>query len=853
LAKSLSGAVNPIYDFLAQEVLNNVSNDLEEFLVRISLLERVVPRRVVPLFSDRGDDAPSPAQADAWIEEADHLGLLTRTSQSSDSRQLHPLLREFLFRQLRSLHSEEAIKAMHLSVAQSLAESEPLVASRHYIEAGDHHAAMECLGRSVLLTMGSGQWGIASDLVDRLEGVAPNPVVAAIRARRLADQGRLSEANRLLDGLDLENEPANARAAVRYARLTVAWRSGDNVVMFGVLDEARDDAESPDDVTAIFSLYEDTVSLSSSGMTYVDLARRMQRMSERQVASGHLYHAAVACHNAAVSLTIAGHFQDAIAVANRALDFFEQVPGMEFEGYSTHATIGLCLYELGDESNGEAHLRTALSSASAHGDVHADCAYLFAKIGESSRATQLLMSASELQRDGLGDLPSSMTTTYARALMSVSGQPADSIAQLDALPKELPLDIGISLERQVLTALARYLDGDLDGAAQEATDTFDVATRTGARPTAARLSILLAIVRQDGEQLRSAIADASASGELAILCVADAIGRCLSLLPDPPAPLRESISKWRARWLPVLRRQLDGRSPNAFAAAALLDQYGELRDVGLLRAFAKTYGRSSKSSWALGRQLARRLSPLANVRDLGRTQVVLNGRAVDLGQVRRKPAALLMYLITRPGFTATREQAIEELWPDSEPSSAANSLNQSLYFIRREFDPWYEDDLSVDYIAFQGEVIWLDTSLVRVQSVEFVADARAAMRSRLKASEALAIMDAYTGQFSPEFEYEEWAMSWRARVHATYLQFASSAIEQLTGDADLETARDVALAALDRDGASEDIERKLIWLYWQLNARSAARTLHQHLATQERADGLQPTPLEDLVTGQLPE
>ena len=279
---------------------------------------------------------------------------------------------------------------------------------------------------------------------------------------------------------------------------------------------------------------------------------------------------------------------------------------------------------------------------------------------------------------------------------------------------------------------------------------------------------------------------------------------------------------------------------------------GELRDVGRLRAFAKTYGRSGKISWSLGRQLARRLSPVAHIRDLGRTQVGLDSRVVELGQVRRKPAALLMYLVTRPGFTATREQAIEELWPDSDPASAANSLNQSLYFIRREFDPWYEDDLSVDYISFQGEVIWLDTSLVRVQSVEFVAEARSAMRAKIPADDALKIMDDYTGHFSPEFEYDEWALSWRARVHATYLQFANTSIDQFVGQGDLNTARDIALAALDRDGTCEDIERKLIWLYWQLKARSAARTLHDHLSAQERADGLDPTPLADLVEGSLP-
>ncbi len=69
--------------------------------------------------------------------------------------------------------------------------------------------------------------------------------------------------------------------------------------------------------------------------------------------------------------------------------------------------------------------------------------------------------------------------------------------------------------------------------------------------------------------------------------------------------------------------------------------------------------------------------------------------------MRRKSASLLMFLVTRPNFTATREQVLEELWPDNDPSSASNSLNQSLYFLRRDIDPWYEDDMSLEYIAIR--------------------------------------------------------------------------------------------------------------------------------------------------------
>ena len=95
--------------------------------------------------------------------------------------------------------------------------------------------------------------------------------------------------------------------------------------------------------------------------------------------------------------------------------------------------------------------------------------------------------------------------------------------------------------------------------------------------------------------------------------------------------------------------------------------------------------------------------------------------------MRRKASAVLMFLITRPGFVANREQIIDELWPESDPASGTNNLNQSLYYLRRDIDPWYEDDLSLDYVRFQGDLVWLERDLVSAESVQFITVAHESM------------------------------------------------------------------------------------------------------------------------------
>ena len=86
--------------------------------------------------------------------------------------------------------------------------------------------------------------------------------------------------------------------------------------------------------------------------------------------------------------------------------------------------------------------------------------------------------------------------------------------------------------------------------------------------------------------------------------------------------------------------------------------------------------------------------------------------------LRRKVLALLCYLLTRPGFSATRDEALDALWPQLGPEIAVNSLNQTVYFLRRVFEPEYSEDTSPGFVQFDSNVLWLDSVLVTSRSAK---------------------------------------------------------------------------------------------------------------------------------------
>jgi DNA-binding SARP family transcriptional activator len=181
-------------------------------------------------------------------------------------------------------------------------------------------------------------------------------------------------------------------------------------------------------------------------------------------------------------------------------------------------------------------------------------------------------------------------------------------------------------------------------------------------------------------------------------------------------------------------------------------------------------------------------------------------------------------------MAAARDQVVEALWPDQDPTAASNSLNQTVYFLRRVFEPSYVDDLSPGYLRHETDLIWLDPGLVSAES----ETCRRAIEEARKSS-AWATVDlvrrSYHGRFALDFEYEEWSTSYRDNLHASYLEVIERAIEDEMRAARFDRAIELCRRALDVDPTCEPIERQLLRVYRLTGAHAAAGEQYRHYST----------------------
>jgi DNA-binding SARP family transcriptional activator len=275
-------------------------------------------------------------------------------------------------------------------------------------------------------------------------------------------------------------------------------------------------------------------------------------------------------------------------------------------------------------------------------------------------------------------------------------------------------------------------------------------------------------------------------------------------------------------------------------AADLLCQIGNADDAALLC----TAAAASKSLRPYAARIARRLAPRLRVRDLG--QVALRLGTQPLARpVRRKVLALLCYLITRPRMAATRDEAIEAIWPDLGPDTAANSLHQTIYFLRRVLEPDYKDWRSAGYVAFDGEVLALDGDLAEADSRrcwQLVREAQLGDSSSLDE-----LVDLYEGSFALDFAYEEWSGHYRDTLHAAVLATCETGIRSAIDRGEIDTAISLAQRMLVVDPRADAIEYELLRAYKTGNRHAAAAEQYAHYASFLRNElAAEPAPLSDI-------
>src|SRR5205085_2777879 len=129
-----------IFDYFAEEVFADETEDVQQFLERISLLDRVETGVCVQLYKDANCRAVLPALVRR------NVFITVASDERGEEYRLHPLFRSYLRRRLRSELGRAGLAAEHRRCADYFLEQEAWEqAIRHLLEAEDFERAAKVI------------------------------------------------------------------------------------------------------------------------------------------------------------------------------------------------------------------------------------------------------------------------------------------------------------------------------------------------------------------------------------------------------------------------------------------------------------------------------------------------------------------------------------------------------------------------------------------------------------------------------------------------------------------------------------------------------------------------------------
>ncbi len=837
--EELTSRSEPLYDYLVGQVLGRQPPAMRRVLSVAAILEQIEPTLVMAALLKDGN--LTRRRVDLILAGAEDAGVIGRTRGSGRRWRFHPLVRDFMLSRLLENTPRSAIVEMHLRVARAAEPFDWAAAAHHYIEAEHRPDAMRVLRESAIEALGTASWGAATALADRMPDQPVPDAVVVLKAYGMAANGQARRAASLLESLTPSPQDPIASGIAKVALAHVYLVLGKIERVRSMVEDLKGLTDVPPVVASLTRGF-DALVVAHEGGDLVAVSEVLKDLAGEHAQLGLTHYAGVSYHNAAVASFARGQYDVAVSLARRAIEQFERTPsrhGVE----STHTLVAQGQWELGRVDRAMVELASTTTDYRIPADAQADAAWIASATGDTDTAWLFIEQAARTAADASTVPSAAASAQYARALAHLSE--GNVVAARDALKGayEVSVEPDALGRHAALGALVALAANDRTEAVRLAGRGLEVAEAQGAMHWARWLRLVLAVAETDADVFRRALGHLIASARLSTLVLADAIAMGLGLIGAAPPDLVELMRTWPNRWLPVLRRTLQGPDGEAaLVAANLLSSLGTVDDVALLSSFERKHIRQPARR-TLSRKLARHTNPTLVVHDLGRIRIQLGARVVPLSKSRRKAASLLAFLASRPSHSSTRDQVLEAMWPNQSPEGASNSLHQTLYFLRRDIDPGFDDGHSVDYLVVEPDVVYLDPELVQVDSAAFFRQVSAALASDKVADLGVPILRDYQAKFALDFEYEDWALAWRDQLHGLFLETTQATANALMKTGRHQAAIDVIERALAIDPTALELEANLIAALHRAGATAAAAHQYRHyVKTHEDELGL-PAPL----------
>jgi len=832
--RGLTGADQDLYDYLAEEVVGDLPMDLQRFLMETSILQVVTPE-LAQIATGLGE-----TQVGEFATAAERMTLLTRRTDSPRTHQrYHPLVREFLEARFRAFDGVDAVRSRHVRIADATAGTDWRLGAHHYREAGDLSRMVEVVGTAIPAILGNGQYALAGSFITDIAPDDRPAGLALITSRVDMQQGDYRaaiDASQALLESGLEDPVQRDHALLNLMTILLNYGSGDEADRYAVLLSAS--TKDP-----YMALLADAVQLAIQAANHGSLDSLHSRLIELAKVQQYdrLQHLGVTMLNLSLVALLQDNLERSIAYSADALTALESTSG-RLELASAHGARASALARLGDLSGVTALADEGFQTGDPETLIEA--ASLLDSFGDPDPVLEMLERASTNPKRTVTD-EREIARVHAAHLIRI-GRFDEATERLNAISPATWTNIGHEGWRRVTYALCAVSSSAHDAAL------LSEQAAAGARGQQAhaveRLARLLEALAGDNPSAWSetvAMVGGSAPWHLTFLAEL-VIDRLMALDHRALGVAGRAAETHPVRWRHALRRYIDiGGGRSRLEAGRLLETIGEREDVARLRGLARGSRRSSPDA-DLGRTLARRVAHRVTIQDQGRVVIRAGDRQVAGSGIRRRVLALLCLLLSRPDKALTRDQVLDALWPDLDPAVAVNSLNQTVYFLRRILEEDYVEDQSPGYIHHDSDVLWLDPELVTSDSARSWAFLMSLSQPPTP-DEVDQLVDMYRGRFALDFEYEEWADSFRDSLHASYLEVVERSVRSDLASGHYDRGIRVARRALEVDPGAEQIEITLLRLYRLTGAHAAAAEQYSHYAAAMRDDlGVEPPALESL-------
>jgi LuxR family maltose regulon positive regulatory protein len=838
-----------LVEFLAQEVLDQQSPVVRDFLLSTSVLRQIHPPLAASL---AGIDDGSKV-----LEDLENGGLFTyRLDASLGTYRFHGLFRDFLLRRLVAERSEGEIAALHIHAA-SYFETHALwpEAIHHYMEAGLQPQAARLIAKYGEDLVSTGRLPLVEEWLRDLPGrtIRDNARLSLLAGEVSGISGRWEEAlGALARARQFFARKGDRRMeAVACSKLSTIYNNYGDVAEAAKLAE-EGLALAPADAFATRIRLRGNLAVTVKYFESLETAiRECKRVAVESTERGYEQFAAIAHHNIGSILRDAGRLDESLVNLSRASRYWDASPANPF---ADSAELVLTLLALGRD----AEAATAAASAAqrtrpwkkAHSEARFGIAAVCAYRGQFDEAIDLLRELADLG-DLLGSMNGRIQALLAECLYLAGGS-ADEMTQIGMQLSAVKSDPRLEPMTMVTKALIAHRAGICQS---ECTDAQRVLARwraNGANYVANCGELPLALLAldhniDDGLRAVDRIAHATTSLPAArwwLRRIAPFVLRSFDVLGSPRLLIR-LVATDPEFWM----------SPAASALSVLSDEprrelLKQIDNMAGPDTSAILRGVDGVDVHEIRRSLVRRYAPRVHVRSFGSLAIHCGSWAGPSSVIGRRRIRLLIgLLVAHFDGGLTRDQTIDILWPDADPASAVNSLNQTVFQLRRLIEPDYREGESPQYVISNVDAVQLNTDLVITDLAEIrrLRGELASLSETTSRAELVhQMVDLVRGEFLADLKYEDWVgraqLSVHSEVRSILLPIARG---ELMDDGD-EWAFKAGCSLVALDPYDEDAHVAMIRHLSASGRRSQARTLASGFADRLRAD-LDEEPSDQLV------